>query len=322
MEPYSPEKDGITQSLLNTWRACPVKARLGCKGYYRGELSGSLIYGIVFHDCQEVCLNLIKDGKITDPKQFTEPGVVHGIVSGVADMHKEEYDSGDHSIKQEWLTSYGLMHGVLPEYFSFWKEDFFSDERKKKFLSVEHVFDVPFGEARLKGKQDGIYEDVKGSHWLLEHKTKSVVKEDGLLMTIPRDTQVLMYMLAHFIETGVPPRGVLYNIVRKPALRKKATEELEDFVQRCVKDMAVRNDFYFIRYEVAIPWERVKEFERRLLIEVDEFVSWWHQPEEDDKECTGQCLNMYGVCPAITYCNSGRTDLTGFMQKEKMFREL
>ncbi len=316
---YNPRIDGVTMSMLTTYRTCPTEARMSFSGYYFPGTSAALIYGSVFHEAMDICLNCIKAGIIKSPEDFDKDFMTNLLLQ-LHGNFEEEYNAAELKFKEEFIMSFGIMRYLIPEYFKFWKEDFFGDN-KKEYVNIEEVFNVPFAGTKLRGKKDGVFLDTKKHHWLLEHKTKSQIKEDALSMTVARDFQNNLYMLAHYLETGIKMKGVLYNIVRKSSLRKKVNETGEEYVRWVGADIKERPDFYFVRFLVGIDWKIISSFSRKLAKEVSQFLKWWETDEKFDSEYTHSCSAVYGTCPYIQYCDSGHQNFSGLEQRE-LFPEL
>ena len=83
---------------------------------------------------------------------------------------------------------------------------------------------------------------------IVEHKTTSLDISPGSLywrQVVTTDPQVSMYRAAF------PGAKVLYDVLRKPALRQKTTENEDQFVARCVEAMALDPAHYFQRAYVV-----------------------------------------------------------------------
>jgi len=72
--------------------------------------------------------------------------------------------------------------------------------------------------------------------------------------------------------------GVLYNVVRRPAIRpsKRKMESLREFAQRLREDVAERPDFYFHRWEVNLEPGDLPEWQCACLDPIlRSLVQWW-----------------------------------------------
>ena len=275
----------------------------------------------MFHEFEDVCLSMIKNGDIESWEYFQDNKNLIKLITDVYERFEEEVEESDAKFVDSYMQTFEIMKYLIPLYFKFWQNDFFGKE-KKIYHEVEKVFKVPFAKSFLRGKRDGVFSSVGKKHkYLLEHKTKSRIEENLLSMLIPRDFQVLFYILAYYLEHTEKLKGVLYNIVRKTSLRRKATEGIEQFAKRVAKDIESRPEFYFMRYHVDIPWKSIQVFSRKLYKEVNDFVDWFNQPESKDFEYTNNCSTKFGSCEFLEFCDSNHQSKEYLMQGE-LFREL
>ena len=216
---YSFEKHGVTQSVLNKWRECPTKARMGLQGYYRPSNSIALTFGNMFHHLCEKFYTHVKD----NPNDHKNSMSVQAIEVMLRADFDHEYKAMNPDERDTFENSILFSCAVFPEYLNHWRDDFVASN-KKTWVALEKQFSVPMHGGNFIGKRDGEYRDAKGKLWLFETKTKSKWDELSLGMIIARDLQVNSYMLAMEAEYGETPVGVLYNVVRRPQLRQKKDE--------------------------------------------------------------------------------------------------
>lgn len=95
---------------------------------------------------------------------------------------------------------------------------------KFKIKAVEEWFEIPVGDDVLGGRIDGKTEDG----CLVEHKSAGVDIGEEYEFNLQWDEQILAYMLA----TG--DRKIYYTVCRKPTIRQKKDETIEDFFWRMV----------------------------------------------------------------------------------------
>ena len=89
------------------------------------------------------------------------------------------------------------------------------------------------------GKRDGVMQDNDGNIWLLEHKTSSedISPGSNYWKRLSIDTQISKYLLSLIHE--YPDRqvmGVIYDVVKKPALRFGTRAVLDDDGKKIVRD--------------------------------------------------------------------------------------
>jgi len=321
---YDIKKDGFTQSSLTSWMKCPVKARNGMKGLYKAGFGSAIMFGSVFHEYMDVMLNMYRDEEFTNPDQCREIAFWNKAKSKVVAKFSEEYIKATSEGKDIINECHMVCEVVVPEYFNYWKLDFFGED-KKEWVEIEGEFKVNVTDGTFRGKRDGVFisKHTQGrAKWLFETKTKSRFDDDILMKIIPRDFQVLCYMLAWYLEHNEFLKGVLYNVIRKPQLRQTKKETTEQFMERIRADIKERPDFYFSRYLCDISENEIINFSKtfqRLTTKFSEFV---HQPEEEDMQHTHECNSIYGACSFIDYCASGKQNTMGLDVKEKLYNEL
>ena len=121
----------------------------------------------------------------------------------------------------------------------------------------EVQFEIPFkhpvtGNSSKRHRFSGIFDGVwKGTHpdypeevILGEWKTASVVNND-YMQRLEIDFQVSTYLWAASILYGVPVRKVVYRIVKKPTIKQRKTETVEEYSERVVADYIDRPEHYF-----------------------------------------------------------------------------
>jgi len=126
----------------------------------------------------------------------------------------------------------------------------------------------------LGGKIDAIARDARGDVWIVEHKTSSADISAGSVywQQLRLDSQISTYMVGAR-ALGLAPVGVIYDVLRKPALRPrlatpiadrkftKKTGELytgqrltaespEEFEARILANIAENPEQYYVRGEV------------------------------------------------------------------------
>ena len=313
---YNLEKDGVTQSLLSMFLTCREKARLYLEGWNSRYTSAALMYGSLGHGMLELAYTDIKSGKLrgTPSEQQSRR---------YSEIAEKQWLSENPKSKVETLEqlelSLALLEKTLPRYFDFWKKDF----SKVKWTALEEQFDVKakLSEAlsiRIRGKRDGMFK-LQKELWLLETKTKSMVNEGELLETLGLDLQVNLYLWSAFEELKVFPEGVLYNIIRKTAMKPKVSEPIMKFAKRVAEDMDDRPEFYFTRLEVAIAKPDMLKFKDELMGLLADF-SQWRTGKIPHYKNPNNCVGKYGRCEYLGACSSN--DYSGLAKRKMIFKEL
>lgn len=159
-----------------------------------------------------------------------------------------------------------MLAGLLDGYFARYPagDEIGSVQPEAQFafsLEGSRTFDVA-------GKIDGIALLKDGRHALVEHKTTSdsLDSASDYWTRLRFNGQVLQYVDAAR-RSGWSIETVIYDVVRKPAIRPKKNESIEDYSKRLADDCRERPDFYFARREVAILDQDLAEFaaQRRAI---------------------------------------------------------
>tara|TARA_R110001592_G_scaffold265951_2_gene531569 strand:- start:4241 stop:5179 length:939 start_codon:yes stop_codon:yes gene_type:complete len=296
-----------------------------------GKTSLALQFGNDYHDLQEKFLPNLEDFKFSAADNSPFRKVLNAGINKVLsqETREEEYTKGNADQREMMETSGMLLDCISMPFFKHYEELFWgvdgyavAVDDKGPLLEREFCIDVGAG-VPARGKIDGCLVDKDDNLWLLEHKTKAQINEEALLMTIPRDLQVNLYMEAVFQITGKRPIGVIYNVVRRPALRKKKTENMKEFALRIKEDIATREDHYFKMFEIIISEEENLYQVSLIKAEIKRFRLWHTKTvERQDPQHTHNCSGVYGMCPYIGYCNSDKQDTSSLTKRKKLFSEL
>jgi len=323
---YDPERDGVTFSLLTTFKNCRERARLFLNGWTSRSNSLGMVFGSLAHGVNQQIYEDVRLGKLTE---LPSEKYIKKVGQKVEALWKKENPRADTESKQYLEYSMILLEAVMPAYFKYWKKDF-----QLIWERVETVFKIPIevpmgGELNLikktfiRGKIDGSYRRGKnGRPRLFETKTKTRLGETGegnLADILPHELQVNIYLLYLWWVDKKLPEGVLYNIIRRPGLRQKKNESLVKFARRVSSDVRLRPEYYFIRLEMIVEKKDLEKQELELRDMVSDFILWWNGLAGHYKN-SDACENKYGTCPMLPICSRG--DYTGFFKRDTVFREL
>lgn len=155
------------------------------------------------------------------------------------------------------------LTGLLKGYYKRYSEDPIKD------LQPEQEFQFPLSGSRtfdIAGKIDGLGTMEDGRPVLLEHKTTSdsVTPESDYWLRLRCNNQIMQYVHAARL-CGRPVEIILYDVCRKPAIRQKQKETVEEYGTRLAEDTITRPEFYFARREVPILDKDISEFEIQRL---------------------------------------------------------
>lgn len=317
---YDPERDGVTQGLLQTFKNCREAARLSLQGWTESYVGPSMVFGTVVHAALEAVYIRIQKKQLTT---FPTRKEIQTILAKIEKEWKAENPKAAAETMQHLEMALLLAEAILPVYFTFWHKDF----TKVQWLALEHEFKTPTEvggrKSWYRGKMDGRFNPDRDKRtWLLETKTKSRLGEQGesnLVDVLPRNLQVNMYLGAiQFLEHKTPG-GVLYNIIRRPNLSLKKGESLPEFAARVRNDVSKRPEHYFIRLKMSIDAADLqRELDKRDAVLLD-FLKWFNG-EAPHYDNDAYCENKYGTCKFLPIC--ANRDYSKHYRRERMFREL
>jgi hypothetical protein len=153
-----------------------------------------------------------------------------------------------------------IVGGLLAGYYRYYGEK----DSIVKEIHPEVEFRQPLKGSRsfdLAGKIDGLAVLHDGRIALVEHKTTSdsIAPESDYWIRLRFNPQVLQYVDAAR-NLGWQVETVLYDTTRKPMIRQKQTESIDEFGDRLADDSCTRPEFYFARREVPVLDDDLEEF--------------------------------------------------------------
>lgn len=313
------KRDGVSQGFIHSYINCREQTHLRYRKLWSAKDDPIFReFGSCFHWLIPWALQ----------KQFKKPPGASSIKKAI--QYYYELWQGQNpklTVKKTEQLDYvfGLAEKVLPAYLKRWQGDYPNEKYKmgcdvvrvKKWMSFEELWEEPYGyelnidhnipkivtikgvhSVLLRGKFDGVFEDAKKALWLFETKCLSVIKEDEIMELLPLDIQCMLYLLAIKLRYKRKPKGVLYNIVRRPGLRQGKTETIEQLLLRVEKDVndPKRQDHYFKRIEMAIDWSEIEEWQETFLNPVLVEIRAWSQGEIETWMNPDALTSKYGRC--------------------------
>jgi hypothetical protein len=275
----------------------------------------ALTYGSIVHAALDMAYSDIRAGKL---RTIPTEEQVKTYLKKVEKLWETENPKADVKALEQKETSLMLAEITLPPYFEFWRKDL----KEMQWQALEEEFKIPYasthGNTFLKGKIDGVFTTKGEKLWLLETKTKSIIREDLMIDTLPIDHQNLFYLSATWEKGGKVPSGCLYNVIRRIGLEQKKTETLGQYKERCKEDIAKRPEFYFLRLEISVGKDEMLDYRKQLMEQVNEFLMWW-KGELGTYRNTSQCETKYGACPYLGKCTGCHNN---YVKRDVVFREL
>lgn len=272
---YNPLVHGVSQSLLQKFVVCTDRFhKATVRGMRETNRKEAMEYGSIFH-------KLIELGA-------TMPNYTRAkLMTYMTDYLRRRYPSQESEL---------LGRIAIAQYFKY--REWYQKKPKYKYVEAEPVFNqsyplpsvsfepneeirikIPAGiKIPLRGRIDGVIEN--NGMWIEENKTKSRVDLTVLQDTIHANIQVMFYTVCSQLKYGRPCQGVIYNVIRKPALRQKVKEPNSEFILRIEADIDERPDWYFSRLSYEFQRGQVERWEREelrpLLMRV---YLWWRSIE-------------------------------------------
>jgi hypothetical protein len=168
---------------------------------------------------------------------------------------------------------------------------------------------------RAAGKIDGV------GKWndkvvLLEHKTTSdgVEPTSDYWLRLRSNLQVSQYVVA-MAASGIAVDGVIYDVVRKPRLKRKDGEGSGAYSLRIRDDVMARPEFYMARREVPILEQELEDFLRHREVAIRSIRFYRSLQQAGSHPCTAWPRSVDGLkckmCPYSGFCLQGATPMVG-----------
>jgi len=313
-ESYSLQKNGITQSLMSYYMKCKRLFLFKINKWESEGYNHTTSFGSLVHDI----LAFLYKGAYNEIVVLKKESIAD-CLNYLIDLYEhEQEDAGklDGIDLQEWEWEKAVTSTVLEAYIKYYPEDF----KDKKFTEVEtelvcDLFDTP-----IKIKLDGKYEIKGGKNWLMEHKTKSRITENTMMKRLSFDFQNLTYLTVCEKIFKQKIDGVLYNIIRKPGIRKRVNENLVDYKIRLEEDLKKRPDFYFMRYEIPYTDKDKSNYICELQSVLSDIGEMGPEKSSDDFYKNPYACESPFPCNFLDACASGK--MSGYNKRKLLFPEL
>lgn len=315
MSPLWDWTQGITQSGLESFMACREQFALGyVEGWAAKSFSVPLEFGTVIH----FMIEQMHSGKT--PEQ-----IAREVTSSYSSSRKKTLNPSDHNTLEVTLAN---AEAIFPIYVEYWN----NYDAKLTWLQHEHVFRMPHTflslggkpiEIELTGMRDGDIRDRVGGLTLFETKTRSSIDDVMIQDGLRADLQTCLYLYSLQKEYKEQPTGILYNIIRRPQLRQKSNERLDDFKARTIIDIRERPDWYFRRYEVTVLPGDIEAFVETTLDPVlRQFHVWWESIKDNPFDRWGSPYHFRSLPALMTkYGKAWHYNLTVRGLKNEYYRK-
>lgn len=311
---YRFEEHGVTQSMLSNFLGCRQRCRYSLDGWRALEDKVALAFGSLMHSLLERLYYAIAAASIHPG------GAVEVFESYVRQWLRsaEKRPLAGGSQQAHFLAAQAKP--VFLGYCAYWEKDFDSD----KWVEVEGVFDTQWKGFRLRGRRDGL-QRLKKYLRLMETKTKGQIPtrlDDALMI----DPQNLFYLLTlnedirkgKIFKGAKPVNRVLYNLIRRPGIKLKQDESLDNYSTRIAKDIEKRTDHYFKRIELFYTLKDQKRFAEQLLPMIQDFAAFTKGKLPTYRNAWS-CITRW-VCAYLGACTSGK--MNEYSKGGRLFTEL
>lgn len=298
---YTLARDGTTQTLLGDFMTCRRRWLLKLWKWSHPGKQRSKFFGSIIHKVLGDAYNAAKKTR----KPYSEKQV-WAAVKAFAPFKGMSITNDD--LEEDRARA----AGVLVAYMWYYGKEFTTP------FAAEKVYDVPVGALRLRGRIDA--DMVKGGQpWLMETKSKARIEEESILTMLAIDLQLITYATLFEVATGKVPGGVVYNVLRKPELKKFANPA--ELYKRVLEDAKARPEHYFKRWEVALGRKAAPalvQFKKDLAEVAADMAACLAKPAKCYPNAKG-CASPY-KCDFIDACAAG--SMQGYIQREHLFEEL
>lgn len=304
------ETDGVTKSLIEKFLTCRRQAHISYVwGLESRGTTTSILIGTLVHDSLNYLNRRIKSGKT--PPRFTAK---KAAIGRFLDRQHSEYSQKFPSMHPDEVVycmnvSYALAVGYVQKY------NPSLEETEYEFCFTHKKTGMP-----VRGKIDGIHVDKNGDYWIHEIKTKSRIDVTATIGKLSYDLQAMMYCLAIRETKGVMPKGILYSLIKRPALRTRAGESPESFIARIEEDIQKDPDGYFTVIEGVVDPHEFEAWEKEFDQILSDIAVWGFGKFRNSPRNSAVCSTIYGNCPYIALCSRG--DSSGLTPRSRVHREL
>ena len=227
---------------------------------------------------------------------FYKGGSDQEVYQYLADKFNEEIAKQEVSDQEDLLIARYIALGM-------WWNYPYKKEKYDQVSSEEH-FEIPLLDGvRFVGKVDGRVHQ-HGNWWVRELKTTGLTQRqfEGRCGTSAQATGYVYGM----VKLGYDVKGVLYDYIKKPILRKGVNETADDFGRRIMKDYKDRPKLYYARHMSYRTPQDLRLFEEdtvRLAEDILETTKSGKFYRNMD-----QCWNFGAECPYAKICFADKPD--------------
>lgn len=214
----------------------------------------------------------------------------------VAILNRKYAEAPAWSNPADWETERNTLMALFLGYRNYWTKpedavEVTEREREFKMLLPNRVV--------IQGKIDGIGV-WKGQKVVIERKTTSSDLTDSFYWSrLKKDLQVSMYTMVLAAEGERVP--TLYDVIRKPTIRRGKSETPDAFLTRLAADIVERPTHYYARREIVRTDQDMQQFHMQLTAMAEAIRAY------DERGCYwpnwSACKDPY-PCPYISLCHT------------------
>ena len=269
-----------SHSRINCFKQCPKMYEYK---YIRRlnpiEESSSLFIGSGFHKCIEL-------------------NDVNAALKWMDEESEKNINTISDSVETDKIIAAAMGEAFLKKY---------PDHNKGNVKHEVHfVHKLPNGE-EFQLYLDGLVETDEG-YYIREYKTSSRVDET-YIDKLKFNDQISRYWCIIEKELDKPILGVDYYVAKKPLLRQKKTESLEQYRERLVERLM--EDDNIINIKLTRTREEIDEAYQDLIYDID-VINKATRYTKVLSSCTA-----YGRCPYMDLCMGNEDALVNFIEKEE-----
>jgi hypothetical protein len=217
-------------------------------------------------------------------------------------------------ISPEMVEECRMQLEIINGYFEIYQNFIKNRVKDAILLETEKSFSIVMNKTPVKlvGTLEMFFRGLDEFIHLVEYKTaKSLTNEYFARLVF--DKQIYAYAKGVKKLTGEYPRDCLYTVFKKPSIRPRQDESLDEFVKRFKLDLRVRKDFYLVTENVKYGRDSRKSVENDVEILLFDLWSVYNFYSTDNLlkyENWGKndrvCFN-YGTCPYFPLCKNEST---------------
>lgn len=244
------------------------------------------------------------------------------------DVATLQFDPGDIPSVAD-IATLDYWNHVLPVMVQAYAIYYKADSIKWKIHAFEREIDITYRGIRCRGKIDLTINNGDGN-WIVDHKTTSQLSKNIVAGWDFRFQFMFYIWLLSKVEPENKLKGYYVNAVKKPELRVKKLESIQEFAQRVREDMIIEPDKYFYREPFIITKGMLQHFEDSVVnpkINILQFVI--DNPDNPlarsliENKNTDECQKWGGQpCEFIELCQHGQKMRFLYREKEQKHLEL